>query len=85
MKKILSKIGAKIDAGWKKIEAKERLLDLKSWAMGHLGCVSFWKAVVLISLGLMLQLGASHVSVLKLGLLSWGGLLMWKHGSDHAH
>lgn len=85
MKKLLSKLGSKIDEVWKNLDAKERLLDLKSWVMGHLGCVSFWKAVVLISLGIMLHLGMDHVNAIKLGLLSWGGLLLWKHSSDHWH
>ena len=64
----------------------EKLVDLKDWVMGHLSCHTFWKAVILILSAIMLQFNClSPMGVLKLGLLSWGIVLLHKHHVDHWH
>ena len=63
-----------------------RLVDLKDWVMSHLSCHTFWKATVLILSAVMLHFGClSTMGVLKLGLLSWGAILLHKHHSEHWH
>tara|TARA_B100000287_G_scaffold435337_2_gene503162 strand:+ start:6253 stop:6501 length:249 start_codon:yes stop_codon:yes gene_type:complete len=82
MKNLLSKLKGM----WKDLDIKERLLDIKTWIMGHLECFTFWKGLVLVSAAAVLQLGVlCPMTVLKLGLLSWGAILLLKHHSDHYH
>ena len=88
MKNLLSKFrkwwskGAKL----RNLGLLEKLSDLKDWVMDHLSCHTFWKATILILSAVMLHFGClSSMSVLKLGLLSWGLLLIHKHHTEHWH
>jgi hypothetical protein len=83
---IMKNILSKIKKAWQNLEVKEKLLDIKTWIMGHLECYTFWKGIVLVSSAALLHLGSvCPMSVLKLGLLSWGIILLLKHQSEHYH
>lgn len=88
MKNLLSRLRKWWSSGGKlrNLNLWAKLIDAKDWLMGHLSCHTFWKAIILIVAAVMLHFEClASMGVLKLGLLSWGMLLLHKHHSDHYH
>jgi hypothetical protein len=88
MKNLLSRFrkwwsgGAKL----RNLHIWDKIIDLKDWVMSHLGCHTFWKSMVLILSAVLLHFGClCPMAILKLGLLSWGLILLHKHHVDHWH
>jgi hypothetical protein len=88
MKNLLSKFRKWWSTGGKlrNLGLWEKLADLKDWVMSHLSCHTFLKSMVLILSAVLLHFGClSPMWILKLGLLSWGGILLHKHHAEHWH